>query len=439
MNNPENNINRKNKQRTKKRKRTSPVARFFKIVISIVMSFVIISATVLFAYSKLGGFDNEEVKQGSQLNLVEALVGKDIKLNIAVFGVDGDETRTDVIFVVHFDSKSGNIHILSVPRDTRVEINDEMYTYLEANDKYIPYNGICKINEVHAYAGEEKADEFSVIQLEELLGIEIDNYVKINFDAFKSLVDLIGGVDFYVPQDMKWNMSDHGDLYINLQEGMQHLDGDKAEQLVRFRRYPLGDEDRVKVQQAFLKEVAKKVLSTDTIVNNLPSLVKTAYQYVETDVSLTDAVKYMQYADDADITKLKTETLPGVGQYVGNVSYFLSDEIETKAAVKRLFFSDDVTAEETAQSSVGKVIEVANGGSKSGFAGENQKMLVSEGFTVEKVSTFDGERTDYTRIVVSQDGIGKDLQGYYPNSQIVVDSSMLNEGIDILIILGENE
>lgn len=439
MNNPQKNISRKNKQKTKKRKRTSPVARFFKIVISIVMSFVLISATVLFAYSKLGGFDNEEIMKGSQLNLMDALIGKDISLNIAVFGVDGDQTRTDVIFVVHFDSKSGNIHLLSVPRDTRVEINDEMYTYLKANNKYIPYNGICKINEVHAYAGKEKADEFSVKQLEELLGIEIDNYVKINFDGFKSLVDLIGGVDFYVPQDMKWDMRDTGDLYINLKEGMQHLDGDKAEQLVRFRRYPLGDEDRVKVQQAFLKEVAKKVLSTETIVKNLPSLIKTAYEYIETDVSITDAVKYIQYADDADLTKLKMETLPGVGGYVGNVSYFLSDELETKAAVKRLFFSDNITEAEIAQSSVGKVIEIANGGSKSGFAGENQKLLVSEGFTVDKVSTFDGERTDYTRIVVSKDGMGKDLQGYYPNSQIVVDSSMLNEGIEILIILGEKE
>lgn len=439
MNNPEYDTNHKNKQKTKKRKRTSPVARFFKIVISIVMSFVLISATVLFAYSKLGGFDDKEVKQGSKLNLMDAIIGKDISLNIAVFGVDGDQTRTDVIFVVHFDSKSGNIHLLSVPRDTRVEINDEMYTYLKANEKYIPYNGICKINEVHAYAGKEKADEFSVKQIEELLGIEIDNYVKINFDGFKSLVDLIGGVDFYVPQDMYWDMTDTGDPLINLKEGMQHLDGDKAEQLVRFRRYLNGDVDRVKVQQDFLKEVAKKVLTTDTIVKNLPSLVKTAYQYVETDVSLTDAVKYMQYADDADLTKLKTETLPGVGGYVGNVSYFLSDELETKATVKRLFFSDNITEEEIAQSSVGKFIEVANGGSKSGFAGENQEMLVSEGFTVEKVSTFDGERTDYTRIVVSQKGMGKDLQGYYPNSQIVVDSSMLNEGIDILIILGEKE
>ena len=439
MNNPEYDRNRNGKRRPKKRKRRNPMARFFKIVASIVMSFVLIAAIVLFVYSKFGGFDDDEVKQGSQLNIMDAIMGKDISLNIAVFGVDGDETRTDVIFVVHFDSKSGNIHLLSVPRDTRVEITDEMYTYLKANNKYIPYNGICKINEVHAYAGKEKADEFSVKQLEELLGIQIDNYVRINFDGFRSLVDLIGGVDFYVPQDMKWDMRDTGDPLIDLKEGMQHLDGDKAEQLVRFRRYLNGDVDRVKVQQDFLKEVAKKVLTSDSMVKNLPSLIKTAYQYLETDLTLTDAVKYVQYADDADLTKLKTETLPGVGGYVGNVSYFLSDEVETKAAVKRLFFSDNITEEELALSSLDKAIEVANGGSKAGFAGENKEMLANEGFNVTEVSTYEGDRTDYTRIVVSQEGMGEDLQGYYPNSQIVVDSSMLNEGIDILIILGEKE
>lgn len=438
MRNPDYNKN-KSKQRPKKRKRSSPIARFFKIVTSIVMSFVLISAVVLFAYSKFGNFDDGEVKQGSQLNIMDAIMGKDISLNVAVFGVDGDETRTDVIFVAHFDSKSGNIHLLSVPRDTKVEITDEMYTYLKANNKYIPYNGICKINEVHAYAGKEKADEFSVKQLEELLGIEIDNYVRINFDGFKSLVDLIGGVDFYVPQDMYWDMRDTGDPLIDLEEGMQHLDGDKAEQLVRFRRYLNGDVDRVKVQQSFLKEVAKKLLSTDSMIKNLPNLIKTAYQYLDTDLTVTDAVKYVQYADDADLSKMKMETLPGVGGYIGKVSYFLSDEVETKAAVKRLFFSDNVTEEEAAQSSVGKAIEVANGGSKSGFAAENEKMLTGEGFTVSKISTYEGDRTAYTRIVVSKAGMGEDIQGYYPDSQIVVDSSMLNDGIDILIILGENE
>ncbi len=71
-------------------------------------------------------------------------------------GVDVEGTRTDVLFVVHFDSKSGKLSLMSVPRDTRVKITNELNDYLTENGKYIPSGGICKINEVHAYAGKRK-------------------------------------------------------------------------------------------------------------------------------------------------------------------------------------------------------------------------------------------------------------------------------------------
>ncbi len=430
-------------KKVKKRKRRNQIARFFKIVFSMVLTFVVIAGAGVFAYSKFVGFEQEEPLQGSEMNFMDAFVGKDITLNVAVFGVDGDGTRTDVIFIVHFDSKSGKIGLMSVPRDTRVEINDAMYTYLVENGKYIPSGAVCKINEVHAYAGKEKANEFSIIQLEELLGIEIDHFVKVNFESFRALVDLVGGIDFYVPQDMYWDMRDTGDPLINLKEGMQHLDGEKAEQLVRFRRYPLGDVQRVQVQQDFLMALAEKLLSDNNLIKNLPGLVKTAYEYVETDITLSDALKYVQYADDADLSKIQMETIPGEGQMVGGVSYYLVDEVEAKAAVNRIFFSDDVEAVEEGTteeiSSVGKNIEVANGGYKSGFAAENQQMLENEGFTISGISTYNGEKTANTRIFVSEEGMGKDIQGYYPNSEIIVEPSMLGEGIDILIILGTDE
>ncbi len=428
-----------NKKKT--RRRRNPIARFFKIVFSIVFVFVLVAGAGVFAYYRIVGVDQKEPVKGSKMNFMEALVGKDIKLNVAVFGVDSDGTRTDVAFVVHFDSKSGKVGLMSVPRDTRVEINDTMYTYLVENKKYIPSGAICKFNEVHAYAGSEKANEFSVIQMEELLGIEIDHYVKVDFASFRSLVDLVGGVDFYVPQDMYWDMRDTGDPLINLKEGMQHIDGDKAEQLVRFRRYKLGDVQRVQVQQDFMKALAQKLLSDNNILKNLPELVKTAYEYVETDISLSDALKYVQYVKDVDMSKMQMETLPGVGEMVNGVSYYIINETEAPEAINRIFFSDDVVAEENVEtiSSIGKNIEISNGGIKSGFAAENQKILQREGFTVPQISTYDGERTDNTRIYVSEEGMGKDLQKYYSESEVIVDASMLPEGIDIFIILGMNE
>ena len=351
-------------KKQKKQKPFRPIAHFIKIVFCMVFAFVVCASGALFAYSRIVGFESTEVKQGSQMNFIDALVKKDISLNVAFFGVDGNETRTDVMFVVHFDSKSGNLNLLSVPRDTRVTMTDELVSYLNTNDMYIPYNATCKINEVHAYAGTEKADYFSVKQLEDLLGIEIDHYVKVNFEGFRDLVDLVGGVDFYVPQDMYKDMRDTGDPLINLKEGMQHLDGDKAEQLVRFRGYPQGDVQRVQVQQDFMRALAEKILSTETLLGNLPGLIKTGYEYVETDITLTDALKYAQYVEDVNVNNMQTATIPGVGQYVDGVSYYLHDEAETRVLVREFFYSDNLPTNEdgTPVDSKSNPIEIANGG-----------------------------------------------------------------------------
>ena len=345
------------------------------------------------------------------------------------------------MFVVHFDSKTGNLNLLSVPRDTRVTMTDELYNYLSENGMYIPPNATCKLNEVHAYAGTERGDYFSVKQLEELLGIQIDHYVKVNFEGFRELVDLVGGVDFYVPQDMYWDMRDTGDPLINLKEGMQHLDGDKAEQLVRFRRYVQGDIERVSVQQDFLRALMEKILSTDTLLGNLPGLIRTAYQYVTTDISLSDALKYAPYIEDVDVDRMQTATLPGTAQNISGISYYIEDQTASHLLVQQYFFNDEAMAQATSNTTNSKdlAIEIANGSYTTGYAATNQQMLTASGYQVPTISTYEGEKTSYTRIYVREDGVGQDLLRFYPDAQFYTDPTMLNDGIDIYIILGTDE
>ena len=284
----------KRKKKTKKRRKRSPIRTFFKIVISMVLAFVVMASAAVFAYTKLTG---NSVESTSNNSFIDSILGKGIKLNVAVFGVDKDETRTDVMFVVHFDSKKKELGLLSIPRDTRVDICDEVKEIYEQNDRY--YQTPTKINAVHAYGG-DKGAECAVLQLEDLLGINIDHYVKVNIDGFGEIVDAIGGIDFYVPQDMYWDMRDTGDILIDLKEGQQVLDGDKAIQLVRFRRYAEGDVARVQVQQDFLKEAAKQILSTENIMSNIDTYIKTFFKYVKTDINIVDAIKYSGYIDDID-------------------------------------------------------------------------------------------------------------------------------------------
>ena len=429
----------------KRRKKRSPLRTFLKIVFTIVLVFLVVAAGGLAAYLKFGPAENEtntNTSSNTSNNQNGGLLGlftdKGIALNVAVFGVDLDETRTDVIFIVHFDSKQEQINVLSVPRDTRVEVADSVRQKLDEAGRYYP--DVCKINEVHSYAGKELGPECAVLQLEDLLDIDIDHYVKVNVEGFKNIVDAIGGVDIDVPQDM-YHVDDDPEFTINLKQGMQHLDGTQALQLVRYRSYKLGDETRVQVQQLFLKEFANKIMNTGTILSNLPELIQNVYTYVTTDISLVDALGYLKYIDDVDMDKTQMDVLPGSGQYIGNVSYYVSDEAATEVVVDRLFRGIDPAAEVEASgtSSKGLSIEVANGGVVEGLAAKNQEKLEAAGYTIATISTYPGEKTEQTRIYVRQEGYGQDLQAYYPGSEIIVDETMLDDGIDIKIILGTSE
>ena len=254
-------------------------------------------------------------------------------INVAVLGTDEDGFRADVNMLVSFNTTTKELHMISVPRDTRVRLTDDMIQYLENEDEYVPNrNGVygqCKLTEVHAYAGEGNRCTFSVAMLEDLLDVEIDFYVKFDLSAFRKVVDAVGGVDFYVPQDMYWDMTDTGGPLINLKEGMQHLDGNKAEQLVRFRDgYAQKDLKRIEVQQEFITALIEKVCSSQTLLSKLDDMVEVVLDCTESDVTITEALGYVKYVKDLDPAKITSDTVPGEGG-----SYFDMDEEGTKELI----------------------------------------------------------------------------------------------------------
>ena len=223
--------------------------------------------------------------------------------------------------------------MISVPRDTRVILTDDMIRYLEKENAHVPNrNGVygqCKLTEVHAYAGKGNRCTFSVAMLEDLLDISIDYYVKFDLSAFRKVVDAVGGVDFYVPQDMYWDMTDTGGPLINLKEGMQHLDGAKAEQLVRFRDgYAQKDLKRIEVQQEFITALIEKICSSQTLMSKLDDLVEVVLDCTESNITITEALGYVKYVKDLDPAKITSDTVPGEGG-----SYFDMDEAGTKELI----------------------------------------------------------------------------------------------------------
>ena len=242
---------------------------------------------------------------------------KDV-INVAVLGTDEDGFRADVNMLVSFNTNTKELHMISVPRDSRVVLTDDMIEHLQQEGEYIPQqNGVygqCKLTEVHAYAGEGNRCAFSVAMLEDLLGVKMDYYIKVDLTAFKKIVDAVGGVDFYVPMNMYWDMTDTGGPLINLREGMQHLDGEKAEQLVRFRDgYVQKDLKRIEVQQEFIMALIEKVCSSQTLMSKLDDLVEVVLDCTESDITVAEALKYVKYVKDLDPAKITSDTVPYLG------------------------------------------------------------------------------------------------------------------------------
>lgn len=225
--------------------------------------------------------------------------------NILICGTDDDGWRTDTIIVAHLDVNTHETALLSIPRDSVVPN---------------PQGGIMKINDVYQ-GGKEKGMEKLAKRLSYMLGFQMDGFVLVDLDAFEAVVDLVGGVDFDVPMDMYYTDPTQ-DLYINLKKGMQHLDGDKAEQLVRYRKgYDGQDITRTHVQQDFLRALAKQCLVTASIskVQEYADLFAT---YVLTDLSVGNMVYFGQELLKCDFDEMQTYTVGGKAVMINGLSYY---------------------------------------------------------------------------------------------------------------------
>ncbi|MDP9750364.1 LCP family protein [Thermoanaerobacter pentosaceus] len=236
------------------------------------------------------------------------------KIKVLILGLDETSPegphRSDTMMVISYNTDTKKGYILSIPRDTMVTI---------------PGHGVQKINAAYSIGGPELA----MVEVSQLIGEDIRYYVKIDYEGFKKLVDAIGGVEMNVPIDM--NYDDYaGNLHIHLKKGWQHLDGERALQLVRFRHgYAMQDLERVKVQREFLLAVLDKIKSPSTILG-LPRNLKIIDQYVETNIPFEQMVKYAELAVRVDKNNIITVTLPGSPRYINGISYYMVDLQETK-------------------------------------------------------------------------------------------------------------
>lgn len=288
--------------------------------------------------------DKDALKNIPRYDRNETEEEEDINQNIAIFGVDKDGSRTDVIFVVNLNTETDAIKVIAVPRDTKVAWTQFQQDKMAELGK--GYHEYSKITEMSAYGGLDNLRYFTVNTLEDIMGIRIDHYAVINIDAFRKIVDAVGGVEVNVPRRMNYT-DNYQDLHIDLYPGLQTLDGKQAEGLVRWRhdndyneQYAEGDVGRIETQQLFLKALAEKVINKSTSTDLL-KMVTAVYSDLKTDIKLSEAKDYLKYISQFKVDNITFATLPGEAVRQDKW-YYILDQAEVDAFMQKLMYDRDV-------------------------------------------------------------------------------------------------
>lgn len=372
------------------------------------------------------------------------------RISILLMGIDqrcedDGPSHTDSMMVLTIDPVGLSAAVLSLPRDLWVEI---------------PNFGVDRINqanyygEIYEYPGGGQA--LAVQTVETLLGVPIDYYVAVNFDAFVEVVNLVGGIDIDVPEaieDPKYPDQCYGYDPFSIEPGEQHLDGEAALKYARTRATFGGDVDRAERQQAVMLAVRQQVFDLNSLPQLLaqaPQLWQTSQENVRTNMTLNEAIQLALLAQDIPRDSIRTavldynyvynETTPDGRQVLVPVRENirqLRDQLFAPPAIPTPVIENlpALMAAEQAR------VAVLNGTAEFGLAGSTQEYLQSFGITVTEIGNADASTYLTSQIIT---------YGSYPNTSRYLTQLMhvpplnISSGInpdgdyDILIIIGND-
>jgi len=293
-------------------------------------------------------------------------------LYVLLVGTDVDVSagRTDTMIVLAADFDRQAVALLSVPRDTRM---------------YIGGRGIEKINAAYPIGGTSLCSQ----AVANLVCKPVHHFLHCDLKAFEEAVDAIGGVTVDVEKRMAYRDRAQG-LRIDLQPGPQRLDGEHAMQYVRFRKDKLGDLGRIQRQQTFLKAVAKELCRPEN-VTRLPAVVQAIKRNLDTTMSVAQILYLANLIAKVGPDRLVTGQVPGEGQYIDGISYFVPTN-DASLAMDDLLSSapgaDDV-ASAAAGSTFGlaPAVTIYNGSDRLGLERLVADQLAEQGITAEFATT----------------------------------------------------
>ncbi|MGN1299528.1 MAG: LCP family protein [Candidatus Scatovivens sp.] len=263
------------------------------------------------------------------LDIATLFVDEAKPIYVLVIGISEDINveLADTIMLCGYNPQDQDAFILSIPRDTFVGNNKNK---AKSSDKINSYykKGIDNIKQ----------------EVEEISGLEINNYVVVKTSMLVKIVDLIGGVNFDVPIDMDYDDPSQN-LHIHLEKGYQKIDGEKAEQLLRFRHnnnnttYPesYGNNDlgRMRTQREFIKATAEQTINIKNIFKVI-SLVEAVFDNLDTNLEKDKIMSYIPHALDMDVNNIKMEQLPGESKVYNGIWFYIHDKNETEILITNL-------------------------------------------------------------------------------------------------------
>lgn len=327
-------------------------------------------------------------------------------VNILLLGTDDrvDETgpaRTDTMILLTLDPQASTVGMLSLTRDTWVTIPGQ--------------NMAAKINMAYSIGEQNKkgtGTQLVIDTVSNFIGHPVDYYVKINFQGFVELVDLIGGIDIIVPKtihDEEYPTANYGVETFHLEQGLQQLDGETALKYARTRHVD-DDYGRARRQQDVIRAVLDKVTRADMIASLLPQawkLVSTMRSSIETNMPIALQLELAGYMRDASLREIRQEVIDDRFGTINDSSdagwILIPDRDKVRAAVDR-FFSPSLAADPTASVDPHWVrIEILNGTGEWGIAARTRDLLQKQGWQV--VSIDDADRSDYTQSIIINYGV----------------------------------
>lgn len=325
--NKKNNMKTKNTKTKKKRKKA--------IIICTSVIFALLLAVTIILGLPLSSNDSPDF-----LVPVDTASGK---LNVLLLGVDKDGERSDSIMLVNYDFDTHKINLLSIPRDTKIYVEDR-----KTNRK------ITEVHGMHDSAGNMYGASAVAKAVTELTGIPINYYLEFSFTALDNTMDILGPVEFDVPDiegnGRGMNYDDpYQDLHIHLKPGMQELSGNQIQQFLRYRKSNYGTSDgsdisRVGRQQELLKAIIDQKLNLE-LITKIPDIFNEMKTQLNTNFSIKDVIKYAGYLKDISSENMTTYVLPGESGMSNGIWYYLCD-LDSTAEMITTTFGYEITSED---------------------------------------------------------------------------------------------